>query len=136
MFGTMGQAAARARYRDVDLGSKVEGASPHRLIAILFDELAKTLDTLAAMLARPAAVGASGAIRPGLPEKRARANSILLGLEGSLDPAGGALAQDLGRIYREARRLVGEGATAGDPAPIVRARAMIGEIAEAWAAIG
>lgn len=137
MFGTMGQAAARARYRDVDLGSKVEGASPHRLIAILFEELGRTLDTIAATLARPAPVGVGGAMRPGLPERRARAVSILCALEGSLDhDAGGALSRDLAAVYRQARRLVETGVSSGDPVAIAEARAMIGEIAEAWASIG
>jgi flagellar secretion chaperone FliS len=137
MFGAMGQAAARARYRDVDLGSKVEGASPHGLIAILFDELGRTLDTIAASLSRPAPVGAAGPVRVGLPERRARATSILCALEGSLDhAAGGTIARDLAAIYREARRLTEAGVAAGDPAPVLEARAMVGEIAGAWAAIG
>ncbi len=139
MFGTMGQAggqaAARARYAQVDLGSKVEGASPHRLIAILYEELLRTLDTLAAVLAQPG-IGAA-AMRPGMAERRARAVSILLGLETSLDHGqGGELSQGLAAVYREARRLVGAGIAAGDAAPLVQAREMIAEIADAWSAIG
>lgn len=135
MFGTMGQAAARARYAQVDLGSKVEGASPHRLIGILFEELLRTLDTMAAVLAQPAAGPA--ALRPGMAERRARAASILLGLEASLDHGqGGDLSQGLAAVYREARRLIGVGATTGAASPIVQAREMVAEIAEAWSAIG
>ena len=135
MFGTMGQAAARARYAQVDLGSKVEGASPHRLIGILFEELLRTLDTMAAALAQPG-VGAAAA-RPGMAERRARAGSILLGLEASLDHGrGGDLSQGLAAVYREARRLIGAGFVAGDAAALVQAREMVAEIAEAWSAIG
>lgn len=128
MFGQTGFAAARARYRDLDLTTKVEGASPHRLIAILFDELLKTLDTISACLASEA-----GALAVGLPQRRGRANAILLGLEGSLDHQnGGELSRGLAAVYREARRLLGE----GDAASVTAARALIGEISEAWSKIG
>ncbi|WP_419827948.1 flagellar export chaperone FliS [Sphingomonas sp.] len=136
MFGTSGAygapGAARARYRDIDLTSRIEGASPHALIAILFDELGRTLDTMAAALS-----AGSGATRAGMPERRARATSILLGLEGSLDHAtGGELASGLAAVYREARRLIGDALVRNDPKPLVEARRMIGEIADAWTNIG
>ncbi len=145
MFGTMGHAAARARYAQVDLGSKVEGANPHRLIGILYEDLLRTLDTMAAALGQPsvgaAALGRPGggaaAMRPGMADRRARAASILLGLETSLDHGrGGDLSLGLAAVYREARRLIAAGIAAGDAAPIVQAREMIAEIAEAWSTIG
>ena len=52
MLATAGYAAATARYNTIDLASRVEGASPHRLIAVLYDELIKSLDTLAVGLVR------------------------------------------------------------------------------------
>jgi flagellar protein FliS len=132
MYGYAGQAAARARYRDIDIASKVGGASPHGLIAVLFEELTRTLDTLAV------GIGPNGTLsRSGIIERRARANSILLGLEGSLDFAqGGDLAQNLSAIYREARRLIASAIADRDPATLGQARAMIAEIAEAWNQIG
>jgi flagellar protein FliS len=132
MYGYAGQAAARARYRDIDIASKVGGASPHGLIAVLFEELTRTLDTLAV------GIGPNGTLsRSGIIERRARANSILLGLEGSLDFAqGGNLAQNLSAIYREARRLIASAIADRDPATLGQARAMIAEIAEAWNQIG
>ena len=129
MFGTS-QAAARARYRNVDLGSKVEGASPHRLIGILYEELLKTLDAMTAAMA-------GDAPRATMPARRARASSILLGLETSLDHAnGGELSAKLALVYREARRLIGEGAARNDPQRIGQAREIVAEIAEAWNVIG
>jgi flagellar secretion chaperone FliS len=128
MFGQNGYVAARARYRDLDLTTKVEGASPHRLIAILFEELLKSLDTIAAGLA-----AGSTPFTKGMPERRARATAILLGLEGSLDHEnGGELARGLAAIYREARRLLGE----GDAASVAKTRTMIAEVSEAWSSIG
>jgi flagellar protein FliS len=132
MFANAGYANARARYATIDIASKVEGASPHQLIAVLYEEVLKTLDTLAVGLA------ANGTLsREGLIQRRSRANSILLGLEGSLDHAqGGELARGLSAIYREARRLIGAGVTGHDPKSIIQAREMIAEIAVAWAKIG
>jgi flagellar protein FliS len=130
MYGN--PASARARYHTIDVGSQVEAASPHRLIAILYEELLKQLDTIVAGYR----AGATGN-RPGMPERRSRVNTILMGLEASLDRSqGGDLAQGLSAIYREARRLVGEGMSQNDPKRIVQARDMVAEIADAWAAIG
>jgi flagellar secretion chaperone FliS len=129
MFGAPSRyGAPGARYRDIDVAARVEGASPHGLVQILFDELQKGLETLrAAELSRDL-------------EKRSaaqsRVTSILHGLEASLDyQKGGEIAENLGKIYREGRRLV---ATIG-PArmqAIEDARKMLGEIAYAWSAIG
>jgi len=132
MFASAGYAAAKQHYTTIDLGSKVEGATPHQLIAILYEEVLKTFDALAVGFAANGSLSREGAIK-----RRSRANSILLGLEGSLDHAqGGEIAGGLAAIYREARRLVAVGATQSDPKPIIQAREMIAEIAGAWARIG
>jgi flagellar secretion chaperone FliS len=129
MFGAPSRyAAPTARYRDVDVNARVEGANPHGLVQILFDELQKSLDALRAAEAAndPARRNAA----------QARATSILHGLEASLDyQRGGDIAVNLGRIYREGRRLI---TTIGPArgAAIDEARAMLGEIAGAWRAIG
>ena len=127
MFGTQ-TLGARARYRDADIAAQVEGASPHRLIAILFDELLLSLRATAA------------AVRQGDLAKRgprqARALSILHALETSLDfAAGGEIAEGLAGIYREARRLTLQGVQQNDPLWIDRARELVDEIAGAWSSI-
>src|SRR5262249_2893731 len=132
MFATAGYAAAKARYSTIDLATKVEGANPHRLIAVPYEELIQSLDTLAAGLSANGTLSRAGAI-----QRKARANAILLGLEGCLDHTqGGELAHGLAAIYREARRLIDTGAFGQDPKPVIQAREMIAEIAEAWARIG
>lgn len=120
--------AARARYQNVDLSSRIEGASPHALVAILFDELLKSLDAMkVAMDARD--WGQRGT-------RQARVLSILHGLEGSLDlDGGGDIATSLLGIYREARRLVLGAGRDNDPDQLARARAMLSEIASAWESI-
>ena len=121
--------AARARYQNVDLASRIEAASPHRLVAILLEELTKALDAMAA------ACRVSDSAQRNL--RQSRALSVLLALEGSLDfEKGGDVAGSLAAIYREARRLVAAGGRDNDPEAIMKAREMIGEIASAWDSIG
>ncbi len=120
---------AATRYRNVDVSSRLEGASPHRLVAILFEELLGAIEA------------AQAADRQGNRGKRAerqsRALSILHALEASLDfEKGGEIAAGLSSIYREARRLIGESSRDGLPDPIEQARAMIADIAGAWDSIG
>ena len=120
--------AARARYQNVDLSSRIEGASPHGLVAILFEELLKSLDALAVAWERKDFTQRGA--------RQQRALSILHGLEASLDvEKGGEVAASLASIYAEARRLVIAAGKENEPARIKRAREMLGEIATAWQAI-
>ena len=121
--------AVKARYQNVDLASRVESASPHGLVLILFDELMKSLEAMAAACSR------NDWTQRGIAQ--ARALNMLNGLESSLDfDKGGEIAQSLASIYREARRLVIAGARDNDAEQILRARTMVGEIASAWQSIG
>lgn len=129
MFGAPSRyGAPGARYRDVDVAARVEGASPHGLVMIMFEELLKGLDTLRA------AERAGDGLRHG--GVQARAVSILHGLETGLDyEKGGEIAANLGRIYREARRLTGTPAGPDRLPALDTARVMVGDIAGAWASI-
>ena len=128
MFDTSSRPyGAGARYRDIEVAARVQGASPHGLVQIMFDELLKGLDTLAA-------AEKNGVARPGVVQSRTL--SLLHGLEATLDyPRGGEIAISLGRIYREARRLVGISGP-GRAEALAQAREMVGDIAAAWATIG
>ena len=130
MFNTANAyGGAGARYRNIDMSSRLEGASPHRLVAILFEELLRAIET------------AQAADRQGdrgkRAERQARALSILHALEASLDfEKGGEIATSLSSIYREARRLISAGARDAQPAMVEQARAMLADIAGAWDNIG
>lgn len=114
---------ALAAYRKVERNSRVDGASPHRLIAILFEELEYCLAQLA--------------VAPGEGIARARAASIVQALEASLDHRrGGEVATQLGRVYREVRRCIECACKENAPEWINRAQRAISPVAEAWAAIG
>lgn len=121
--------AASKRYAAVHAGSRIEGASPHSLVKILFDELA------IAMAA--AAQAARQDERFKMLEKNTRALSILHALESSLDfEQGGEVAVGLAQIYRETRRLLVAAMHDGGIKDIETAQALIAEIAEAWDRIG
>lgn len=131
MFYNQGYAGATAarRYAAIHSGSRTEGATPHALVKILFDELLIALDATALAERQNDRLKVS--------DKQARAMSILFALESSLDfDNGGDVAIGLAQIYREGRRLLLESAKTHDAAPVEQARAMIGEIADAWNQIG
>ena len=47
MFGAPSRySAPGTRYRDIDVAARVEGATPHGLVMIMFDEALKGIDTL------------------------------------------------------------------------------------------
>lgn len=118
----------RASYQTIDLNSRIEGASPHKLVGILFEELLKGLDAMI--------VAAERRDTAQLALRQSRALSVLGGLHGSLDmEKGGEIAASLASIYREARRLALKGGKECNPAPIGQARAMLAEIAVAWDSI-
>lgn len=122
--GYAGGSAAR-RYAAVHSGSRTEGATPHGLVKILFDELLLAMDA--------AALAERNGDCMKVSDKQARAMSILFALEASLDfDKGGDVAVGLAQIYRESRRLLLAGAKERSAAPVEQARAMIAEIADAW----
>jgi len=121
--------AGTARYQSVDISSRIEGATPHRLVQSMYEELLKALDAMAFATAR------GDYVQRG--EHQSKVLAILTGLETSLDfDKGGQIAVDLVAIYREARRLVIGGGREGDAGLVTRAREMIQEISNAWDAIG
>lgn len=131
MFYNQGYAGGTAmrRYAAVHSGSRTEGATPHGLVRILFDELLLALETAALAERQGDRLKAS--------DKQARALSILFALESSLDfDKGGDIAMGLAQIYREGRRLLLKGARERTAEDIDQARAMIAEIADAWNQIG
>ena len=121
--------AGTARYQSVDISSRIEGATPYRLVQIMYEELLKALDAMAFAAAR------GDYVKRG--ERQSKVLAILTGLETSLDfDKGGEIAAGLVVIYREARRLVIAGGREGDARHVTAARDMIHEISTAWDAIG
>lgn len=130
MYAMRGQfGTARARYQRVDVTSRVEGADPHQLVAILYDELIKSLEAMAVAVAK------NDYMQRG--ERQARALRLIIALETSLDfDKGGEIALGLAKIYREARRLIVGAGRENDGGKVDQARQMLSEVADAWAQIG
>jgi flagellar protein FliS len=121
--------SAGASYQSIDLTSRIEGATPHQLVQIMYEELLKALDAMAVATAR------GDYVQRG--QRQSKALAILTSLETSIDyDKGGSIAVDLVTIYREARRLIVAAGRESDATLVTRARDMLHEIASAWSAIG
>lgn len=123
------QLKALRHYAAVDTGSRVDGATPHQLVRILFDELLLSLDA--------AALALRAGDRHKCLEKQTRALVIIHALETSLDfDRGGEIAVSLGLVYRETRKRTLEATATNNPEPMEQARHFIAEIGDAWNKIG
>lgn len=121
--------SASRRYAAVHAGSRIESASPHGLVKILFDELLQAMDACALAMERYDRVKAN--------DKYIRAISIIHALDSSLDfDHGGEIAVGLAQIYRETRRLMISSQQSGTSGDTRKAQAIIAEIADAWNKIG
>ncbi|MEM8825818.1 MAG: flagellar export chaperone FliS [Pseudomonadota bacterium] len=123
------QIHARSAYASVAATTRTEGASPHRLVELLFEEC------LASM--KRAELGLlNGAMAIATPAA-AKAGAILDALTASLDfEQGGRIAGDLAAIYDYCRSRLRTGIASGTVADIESAQVMLAEIASGWAAIG
>jgi flagellar protein FliS len=120
---------ASASYTNVDISSRVEAASPHQLVKILYEELVRSLGLMAAAL--------KGGNASSLGASQARALSVLSWLQSTLDmDRGGDVAAILATLYADCRRRTIRAVRERDPAAILEVRGTVAEIAEAWAMIG
>jgi len=115
-------------YRTVGVQSGVTDASPHQLVAMLFDG---AMDRLAA---------AQGAVerkdRALQGELVGRAISIIDTLRASLDPErGGALADNLHDLYDYMQRRLLEATVASDNEPLVEVQALLATVRSGWESI-
>ncbi|MDB5689735.1 MAG: flagellar protein FliS [Sphingomonas bacterium] len=126
---SMHSGGAGAQYRAIDVTSKIEGASPHRLVAILYEELVQALSTMKLAIRRVDSLRQRDA--------QARVLLIVQSLDSSLDfSRGGEIASALSSVYSEVRRLTLLGGKGQDADAIDRGQKLIAEIAEAWNQIG
>jgi flagellar protein FliS len=129
MYMSRGRFGASASYKNVSVASQIEGASPHKLVQMMYEELLKALEAMALAADR------GDFVQRG--QRQSKALAVLTALETSLDfDKGGEIARGLLAIYREARRLVVDGGRDGQAQSIEDARIMLSEIATAWDAIG
>ncbi len=83
---------AMNQYKTVDLASSVASASPHQLIAMLYDGALTALANAKGCIVRKDVEGRAKALN--------KANAIVLGLRDFLDlEKGGEIAENLNRLY-------------------------------------
>lgn len=120
--------AAQKQYRSLSIASRIEAASPHELVAILYEELLGALDITAAAVAQGKAAAGRAS--------RERATSILLALEASLDfERGGGLARTLAAIYRAMQKELTICVQMGDAGKLKAIRGSVAELLAAWVQI-
>lgn len=121
-------ASASRHYRQLDLASRVGEASPHALVALLYEELLNSLDAM--IVLANSQMPLTGSVHS------TKARSILVALEASLDfDNGGELAPVLAKVYRAAGRELGDAVTNNDGAKLPPLRAAISDIVYAWTAL-
>jgi flagellar protein FliS len=122
-------ATARQHYSAIASNGRVEGASAHGLVMIMFDELCDALAQIGHAIAAKQAEQKS--------RTAAKATAILHALRMTLDhKRGGQIAADLDAIYDYATREVALSATSDDADRLQRTSTLVAEIASAWREIG
>jgi flagellar protein FliS len=112
---------ALARYRSVDLESRVASASPHMLVLMLFERLQRQLQEARSARIRDDRVARCRAIE--------RALALVDGLDTTLDDRrGGSVAASLHASYALIRARIVD----GSPVALEDAEAMVASLADAW----
>lgn len=129
MYPRSFQRSSLQHYQDISLSSRIEAASPHALVAILYEELVGALDVVRAGVER----GQAAAIE----HASLRASSILVALETGLDmDKGGALATRLAGIYKTMRVQLAAAARDRDVDKLAELRNGAGDLLTTWIRIG
>lgn len=119
---------ARAQYESMAHASRIEGATPHELVAILYDELLLSFSVLVRTLRHGDC--------PQTNSQFSRAFSIIHALEAGLDlKNGGPLAETLAGIYRSARRELTASCQSKDSGRIERLQLAFADMSASWRAI-
>lgn len=112
-------------YKKVGVESRVESASPHELISLLFDGLLTTLSAAKLHMAAGNIPAKSQAIT--------KATRIITeGLKGSLDPKGGDLSDNLSMLYDYCVTSLMQAHLKNDAAMIDEVIGLIGPLSETW----
>lgn len=123
-------AATAGLYREVGVQTGIESATPHRLVAMLYDGLLEAL------------ARARGALQTGQVDIKCRAMTQAIriveeGLLPGLDPqAGGEVATNLRDLYRYISMRLTQANLRNDESIIVECVNLIEPVRDAWKAIG
>lgn len=121
--------AANGHYQTLSIASRIEAASQHELVAILYEELLAAIDVTRAAFVRQK----PDAVQLG----RSRASSILVALDASLDfERGGELARTLAQLYRAMQKELAAAAQTNQPDRLANVRGSVADLLAAWKRIG
>ncbi|MDQ6685644.1 MAG: flagellar export chaperone FliS [Pseudomonadota bacterium] len=119
-----------ATYRDVSATTAVEGASPHKLVSMLFQALAREVTLARGAIAR----------REVAEKGRAISHAVRIVEEGLMAPldleAGGPLAANLRDVYEHMIYRLTLANVNSDDASLVHCARLIETLREGWDAIG
>ena len=119
-------ARSASAYKRVGLETSVEGASPHRLVALLFDALLQSLSAARAAMAR-------GDIQVKGREISRAVNILEEGLKAGLDNSpGNEIAVNLRAVYSYSISRLTMANLKNDDRMLVEVRDLIAPIADAW----
>ena len=123
------QQSSLAAYRSVNAHGIVASADPHALVLTLFDAVLGRLMAARACIEQGKIAGKAGLLHSSV--------TLLGELRGSLDlQKGGALARNLSDLYDYMVRRLLHANLNNDKAALGEVLGLLGEIREAWAAIG
>jgi flagellar secretion chaperone FliS len=127
-FGPRAAQGFTNAYRSVGIETGVEAASPHRLVAMLFDGAIESI------------MQARGAMKDGRVDVKGRAigraaRIVDEGLRGNLAPGGGKLSADLGNLYAYIAKRLMQANLHNDAAALDECQSLLEPLREAWAAI-
>ena len=118
-----------AAYRSVNAHGIVASADPHALVLTLFDAILGRLTTARSCIEQGAIARKASLLHSAV--------TLLAELRGSFDlNGGGALAQNLSDLYEYMARRLLHANLNNDRAAIGEVLSLLGDIREAWAAIG
>ncbi|MEK6638608.1 MAG: flagellar protein FliS [Pseudomonadota bacterium] len=125
MYGRSNLMHARNQYKSLELVSRIDGATPHTLVAILYDELLRSLDVLGAALRQQRDLRNETHAR--------RASDILTALTANLDfDQGASVAQTLATVYRAMASQLVRVIASGDAEKLAELRDGVDTIATSW----
>ena len=116
---------AHSQYQSLALSSRLEGTGPHGLVAMLYEELLRSIDVISLLIAREKELTSNTHTH--------RARSILIALEGSLDfDRGAGVAETLAKVYRAMQVQLREALSEKDADKLAQLREGIVSISESW----
>ena len=128
MYHNSRVANPQRHYQILELSSKLESADPHGLVSILYDELLRSLDVVAAALKQGRDISYE--------RQSERAKSILLALSASLNfENGNSVADVLDGVYRAMLTQLTQAITDGSAEKLADLRAGKVEVSAAWQSI-